>query len=163
MLILIMALCSPVSANEAMKKHLGSIGALPDVRKELGKTPARISSLYGTRILRGKKGFHKGIDIAVARGTHVKPLLEGIVLRAGWWGSYGNMVEVYHGMGVTTRYAHLSAVDVRPLTYVKKGQTIGRVGSTGRSTGNHLHFELRIRGKAVDPMLLNRTRQFASK
>lgn len=165
--VLILALCSPAMANEGIKTHLGAVGVLSDVRKDVctmvGKKPAWISSKFGMRVLRGKRGFHKGIDIAAVKGTPVKPLHEGVVLKAGWCGSFGYMVEIYHGLGVTTRYAHLSGVDVRPLNYVKKGQTIGRVGSTGRSTGNHLHFELRIRGEAVDPMILHKTRRFAAR
>jgi len=75
------------------------------------------------------------------------------VLRAGWnSGGYGNLVEVDHGRGITTRYGHMSAVLVSAGQHVTRGQQIGRMGSTGRSTGNHLHYEVRIDGRAVNPI-----------
>ena len=70
---------------------------------------------------------------------------------AGWQGGYGNMVEVDHGNGLSTRYGHLSEIDVKVGQTVRIGQTIGKLGSTGRSTGPHLHYETRINGEAVDP------------
>ncbi len=74
------------------------------------------------------------------------------MIEVGWNGGYGRMVEIDHGYGIATRYAHLSAFDVEPGDIVAKGQIIGRIGSTGRSTGPHLHYEVRIDGEAVDPM-----------
>lgn len=166
MALLILAITNGVHANEAMKKHLATltpkrIELKDQQREEIKSAKARISSLYGTRILRGKTGFHQGIDIAVAGGTSVKAFLSGIVVRAGWSGDYGYMVEVYHGKGITTRYAHMSQVNVSPGKYIKKGAGVGLVGSTGRSTGNHLHFEIRIWGKSLDPMAIGRSRESA--
>jgi murein DD-endopeptidase MepM/ murein hydrolase activator NlpD len=73
------------------------------------------------------------------------------VRTAGWSGGYGKTVDLDHGNGISSRYAHLSSIDVRADQLVKSGQVIGKVGSTGRSTGPHLHYETRVRGEAVDP------------
>ena len=75
----------------------------------------------------------------------------GIVIKAGWTGGYGNMIEVYHGNGLTTRYGHLSKVEVTVGDTISRGQLIGYVGSTGRSTGPHLHYELRLGEKSINP------------
>ena len=97
--------------------------------------------------------MHPGIDLAGAYGTPVYATADGTVLRAGWNnGGYGNLVEVDHGRGITTRYGHMSAILVRAGDHVTRGQQIGRIGSTGRSTGNHLHYEVRIDGRAVNPI-----------
>jgi murein DD-endopeptidase MepM/ murein hydrolase activator NlpD len=97
--------------------------------------------------------MHPGIDLAGSYGTPVYATADGTVLRAGWnSGGYGNLVEVDHGRGITTRYGHMSAILVSPGDHVTRGQQIGRMGSTGRSTGNHLHYEVRIDGRAVNPI-----------
>ncbi|MCS6873770.1 MAG: M23 family metallopeptidase [Pyrinomonadaceae bacterium] len=98
--------------------------------------------------------FHEGMDISGERGDDVLAAGAGTVIKAGWQGGYGNMIEIDHGNGITTRYGHLSKVLVQVGENVSKGQRIGLVGSTGRSTGPHLHYELRINGKAVDPRRL---------
>lgn len=98
--------------------------------------------------------FHEGIDIDGERGDPVFASGAGIVVKAGWQGGYGNMVEIEHYDGLTTRYGHLSKVLVQLGEKVSKGQQIGLVGSTGRSTGPHLHYELRLEGKAIDPRKL---------
>jgi len=97
--------------------------------------------------------MHPGIDLSGAYGTPIYATADGTVLRAGWnSGGYGNLVEVDHGRGITTRYGHMSAVLVSAGQHVTRGQQIGRMGSTGRSTGNHLHYEVRIDGRAVNPI-----------
>jgi murein DD-endopeptidase MepM/ murein hydrolase activator NlpD len=97
--------------------------------------------------------MHPGIDLAGAYGTPVYATADGTVLRAGWnSGGYGNMVELDHGRGISTRYGHMSAVLVQAGDHVTRGQQIGRMGSTGRSTGNHLHYEVRIDGRPVNPI-----------
>jgi murein DD-endopeptidase MepM/ murein hydrolase activator NlpD len=97
--------------------------------------------------------MHPGIDLAGTYGTPIYATAEGTVLRAGWnSGGYGNLVELDHGRGITTRYGHMSAILVRAGDHVTRGQQIGRMGSTGRSTGNHLHYEVRIDGRAVNPI-----------
>ena len=97
--------------------------------------------------------MHPGIDLAGSYGTPIYATADGTVLRAGWnSGGYGNLVEIDHGRGITTRYGHMSAILVTPGQHVTRGQQVGRMGSTGRSTGNHLHYEVRIDGRAVNPI-----------
>ena len=107
-----------------------------------------ISSPFGWRWGR----LHEGIDIAVSRGTPVRAAAPGRVVYARWGGGYGYLVEVDHGSGVTTRYAHNSRIVVREGQYVARGQVLALSGKTGHSTGPHLHFEIRYRGRAVDPL-----------
>lgn len=106
-----------------------------------------VSSRFGPRDGR----MHEGIDIAVPHGTPVKAVAAGRVTYADWAGSYGILVTIDHGGGIETRYAHNSRVLVKPGDYVQAGQVVARSGSTGRSTGPHVHFELRVDGQAVDP------------
>jgi murein DD-endopeptidase MepM/ murein hydrolase activator NlpD len=96
--------------------------------------------------------LHPGVDLHAAEGTIVRATAAGKVTRAGYAGGYGNMVEIDHGEGLSTRYGHLSAILVSDGEVVAAGTPIGRVGSTGRSTGPHLHYETRIDGVPVDPM-----------
>ena len=96
--------------------------------------------------------MHEGIDIAAALGTPVHAAAAGVVIHAGWLGGYGNLVVLDHGNGLATAYAHASAILVSPGQQVDQGATVSLVGSTGRSTGPHLHFEVRVNGVAVDPL-----------
>lgn len=114
---------------------------------------AAVSSLYGWRRDPFKRiaKFHGGIDLAASYGTDVPAAADGTVTRAGEQGSYGLTVVVRHPNGYETRYAHLSSLDVAEGSPVARGQRIGRVGSTGRSTGPHLHFEVTQAGRRVDP------------
>lgn len=100
----------------------------------------------------GRHRMHQGVDIPGALGTPVYATADGIVARAGWVGGYGNLVEVSHGNGLQTRYGHLSKLIAEPNQRVVRGQLIGLMGSTGRSTGSHLHYEVRIAGAAVNPI-----------
>lgn len=113
----------------------------------------RLSSGFGWRnvSVNGNR-YHGGVDLAAPFGTPVTAARSGTVVRAGWWGTYGNVVVVDHGDGSETRYAHLSAVGVRVGEALRQGDVLGRVGSTGASTGPHLHFEVRFDGRAVDPL-----------
>jgi len=95
--------------------------------------------------------MHTGLDIRADTGEPARATAAGTVTMAGWSGGYGKMVEVDHGNGFATRYGHLSAIDVEVGQSVRIGQIVGRVGSTGRSTGPHLHYETRVDGDAVDP------------
>jgi murein DD-endopeptidase MepM/ murein hydrolase activator NlpD len=112
-----------------------------------------VSSTYGVRPdpFLGRTALHAGVDYALPQGTPVTASAPGKVVRAGRAGGYGNMVEIDHGRGITTRYGHMARIDVRVGESVAKGAPIGAVGSTGRSTGPHLHYEIRRGGKAVDP------------
>ncbi len=95
--------------------------------------------------------FHQGLDIGANMGTPVKAAASGTIISAGWYGGYGNYILIDHGGGMSTGYGHLSRIDVSNGQQVQRGQLIGAVGSTGMSTGPHLHFEVRISGKPVDP------------
>ena len=95
--------------------------------------------------------FHPGMDIDGERGENVLAPAGGTIINAGWTGGYGNMVEIDHGRGLTTRYGHLSKIDVSVGDNVKRGQLFAYIGSTGRSTGPHLHYELRLNDKSINP------------
>ena len=112
-----------------------------------------LSSGFGVRTdpFLGRPAMHTGLDFRSSMGDPVRATANGTVETAGWSGGYGNMVEIDHGNGFATRYGHLSKIDVKVGQKIKIGQVIGRVGSTGRSTGPHLHYETRIDGEAVDP------------
>jgi murein DD-endopeptidase MepM/ murein hydrolase activator NlpD len=99
----------------------------------------------------GRPAMHTGLDFRAATGDPVRATANGKVVSSGWAGGYGRMVEIDHGNGLSTRYGHLSEINVKVGDQIKIGQVIGEVGSTGRSTGPHLHYETRIGGEAVDP------------
>ncbi|MBV8722831.1 MAG: peptidoglycan DD-metalloendopeptidase family protein [Candidatus Eremiobacteraeota bacterium] len=112
-----------------------------------------ITSPFGWRSnpFGGSPEFHQGLDIAAPTGTTVAAAAGGTVIMAQWYGGYGNYILIDHGGGYSTGYGHLSAIYVSSGQTVTRGQAIGAVGSTGQSTGPHLHFEVRINGKPVDP------------
>ena len=120
--------------------------------------PVRIAAFtsgYGTRAdpFNGSVARHMGIDLAGPMGTPIYATADGIVSAAGWNnGGYGNLVKLDHGRGIETRYGHLSQILITAGQRVARGQLIARMGSTGRSTGSHLHYEVRIEGKAVNPI-----------
>jgi murein DD-endopeptidase MepM/ murein hydrolase activator NlpD len=99
----------------------------------------------------GRPAMHTGLDFRAGTGDPVRATANGKVVSSGWAGGYGRMVEIDHGNGLSTRYGHLSEINVKVGDQIKIGQVIGAVGSTGRSTGPHLHYETRIDGEAVDP------------
>ena len=111
------------------------------------------SSSYGWRIdpFNGNKAFHEGLDFTANTGTPIRAAADGIVALAEVSGGYGNMVKIEHGAGLETRYGHASKLLVKAGERVVKGQIIAEVGSTGRSTGPHLHYEIRLNGEALDP------------
>jgi murein DD-endopeptidase MepM/ murein hydrolase activator NlpD len=113
----------------------------------------RPTSGYGLRTdpVHGTQMKHAGFDLAATSGTQVAAAARGTVVHAGPAGTYGNLVTLRHENGFETRYAHLSAVDVKVGDVVEAGQEVGKVGSTGHSTGPHLHFEVRHEGQAIDP------------
>jgi murein DD-endopeptidase MepM/ murein hydrolase activator NlpD len=119
------------------------------------KTNVEFTSGFGVRSDPFEHGaaMHPGIDLAGSYGTPIYATADGTVLRAGWnSGGYGNLVELDHGRGITTRYGHMSAILVSAGQHVTRGEQIGRMGSTGRSTGNHLHYEVRIDNRPVNPI-----------
>jgi murein DD-endopeptidase MepM/ murein hydrolase activator NlpD len=113
-----------------------------------------LSSKFGWRRdpITGIGRRHAGIDMPGRFGSAVMATAPGVVRIAGWSGGYGNLVEIEHSGGVRTRYGHLSRIGVAPRQHVEEGQVIGELGSTGHSTGPHLHYEIRIGGSAVDPL-----------
>jgi murein DD-endopeptidase MepM/ murein hydrolase activator NlpD len=112
-----------------------------------------MSSPFGVRTdpFNGRAAMHTGVDLRGDRGEPVHATANGKVTIAGREGGYGNMIEIDHGNGLSTRYGHLSAIEVKVGQQVRIGQEIGRIGSTGRSTGPHLHYETRIHGEPVNP------------
>ena len=115
---------------------------------------ATFTSGFGVRSdpFRGSAAMHAGIDLAGPMGTPVYATADGMVEKAEWAGGYGNMVEIDHGRGLETRFGHLSRILVHPGEKVTRGMLIALMGSTGRSTGSHLHYEVRIDGHAVNPI-----------
>lgn len=142
--------------ENAIEKQLRSIELssnsefIPTMWAHLGK----INNEFGFR--RNPFGgrayeFHAGMDIDGERGDKVIAPANGIITKSGYQGGYGNMIEIDHGNGLTTRYGHLSKIDVQVGDQTSRGQVIGYVGSTGRSTGPHLHYELRVNDKPINP------------
>jgi murein DD-endopeptidase MepM/ murein hydrolase activator NlpD len=116
-------------------------------------TDAWYSSNYGFRIdpFTGQGAFHEGVDFLAETGTPIVAAASGKVVYSGWHPQYGKMIEIDHGNGLVSRYAHASAISVGEGDLVVRGQRIAQVGSTGRSTGPHLHFEVRLNGVAQNP------------
>jgi murein DD-endopeptidase MepM/ murein hydrolase activator NlpD len=136
--------------------EIASIGrtADPDYLPTMWAHLGKINNEFGFR--RNPFGgrsyeFHPGMDIDGERGDEVIAPANGTVIKAGWTGGYGNMVEIDHGNGLTTRYGHLSRIEAEVGEKITRGQLIGLVGSTGRSTGPHLHFELRLNDRSINP------------
>jgi murein DD-endopeptidase MepM/ murein hydrolase activator NlpD len=139
---------------EAQRKAAG-IAGVPEGGSGMFSWPVTgtITSPFGWRSnpFGGGPEFHQGLDIAAPTGTTVTAAAGGTVIMAQWYGGYGNYILIDHGGGYSTGYGHLSAIYVSQGQSVSRGQAIGAVGSTGQSTGPHLHFEVRINGKPVDP------------
>jgi murein DD-endopeptidase MepM/ murein hydrolase activator NlpD len=148
-------------------QSLVSVSTTPDRagRFQIGmprvSIPARIpvegvhlTSRFGMRVhpVLGGRRQHKGIDLAAPAGTPIHATADGMVSKAEWFSSYGLYVSLEHGGEIQTRYGHMSRMNVYAGQRVQKGDVIGYVGTTGRSTGPHLHYEVRIAGEAVNPM-----------
>jgi murein DD-endopeptidase MepM/ murein hydrolase activator NlpD len=149
-------------ARLATSRAMSNVGVSIPSRMPL--EAARMSSGYGMRthpVLGGRRG-HKGVDLAAATGTPVYATADGVVSRASWFSSYGLYISIEHGGDIQTRFAHLSRLNVADGQRVKKGDLIGFVGSTGRSTGPHLHYEVRVQGKAVNPVPYMQAEQLVS-
>ncbi len=139
----------------------GAFAAIERYRRALPFLPIRkplagqldLTSGYGYRLdpFLGRPALHSGIDMRAETGTPARATASGVIVSAGPSGGYGNLVEIDHGNGLSTRYGHLSAILVQEGQRVQAGDAIGRVGSTGRSTGPHLHYEVRIDDEATDP------------
>jgi len=141
-----------VNINRAqLAKLTQTLAYVPYRKPVVGEV--EFTSGFGVRIdpFLGRPAMHPGLDFRAQVGDPVRATADGKVVTAGWTGGYGRMVEINHGNGLSTRYGHMSKINVAVGQYVKIGQVIGEVGSTGRSTGPHLHYETRINGEAVDP------------
>ncbi len=112
------------------------------------KSAFRYTSPFGRRWGRA----HEGIDMAGPVGTPIYSTGDGVVIFAGWQSGYGNLIKIQHELGTETRYGHLSKIRVKVGQKVSRGSKIGDMGNTGRSTGSHLHYEVRVNGRAVNPM-----------
>jgi murein DD-endopeptidase MepM/ murein hydrolase activator NlpD len=113
----------------------------------------RVTGSFGERIdpFNGEGAFHSGVDISTSYGTPVIAPADGVVDFADFWSGYGRMIEIEHAQGITTRYGHLASFAVRPGQSVRRGQVIGYVGLSGRSTGPHLHYEVWLHDNPVNP------------
>jgi murein DD-endopeptidase MepM/ murein hydrolase activator NlpD len=141
-----------INISRAQVERLNRTLALVPYRKPvIGEV--EFTSGFGVRSdpFLGRPAMHTGLDFRAATGDPVRATANGKVASSGWAGGYGRMVEIDHGNGLSTRYGHLSEINVKVGDVIKIGQVIGAVGSTGRSTGPHLHYETRIDGEAVDP------------
>ncbi|WP_255471605.1 DUF5930 domain-containing protein [Poseidonocella sp. HB161398] len=114
----------------------------------------RETSPFGYRRdpIRGGGRMHEGVDFAAAYGTPIHATADGVVTHAGWMNGYGRLVTIQHEFGIETRYGHMSKVNVKVGQKISKGDVVGAMGSSGRSTGTHLHYEVRVGGKATNPM-----------
>jgi murein DD-endopeptidase MepM/ murein hydrolase activator NlpD len=143
---------SRINASRAQVDRLNRTLALVPYRKPVIGV-VEFTSGFGVRNdpFLGRPAMHTGLDFRAASGDPVRATANGKVVTAGWMGGYGRMVEIDHGNGLSTRYGHMSEINVKVGDRIKIGQVIGAVGSTGRSTGPHLHYETRIDGDPVDP------------
>ncbi len=137
------------TTREQLEHELRILAAAPHVWPLDGE--AQITSEFGYRILQGVREFHEGVDLNAWYGTPVKATKDGVVTFAGWRGGLGWTVEIKHEEGFVTIYGHNSRLLVKKGAEVKAGDVIARSGSTGRSTGPHVHYEIRLNGKPVDP------------
>lgn len=147
--------------TQAARPPSPAVASVPAITQATNLDPSRpvtwpvsggITDRFGWRILDGVRNFHTGIDIAAGMGTHIQVPVAGKVTWVGWINGYGGAVEVKHANGYSTLYAHLSYYTTEVGREVRAGDVIGYVGSTGHSTGPHLHFEIRRYGVPVDPL-----------
>ncbi len=138
---------------ELLKKEIEDYQAELNATPSIWPTRGRVTSGFGPRRspVRGGTTFHNGIDIAASSGTPIYSSADGTVVKAQYNGGYGNTIEIDHGHGYRTMYAHLSGFSVSVGETVEKGQRIGSMGSTGSSTGPHLHYEVHVNGEPVNP------------
>lgn len=133
-----------------LEEHQANVSSIPAI------TPAKglFTSSYGWRKdpFHGTRAFHQGIDIVAPRGQEIFATGDGLVVQAGTIRGLGKAVYISHGQGIVTRYGHMSKIAVEAGQRVQRGEVIGHVGSTGRSTGNHVHYEVHVDGKATNPL-----------
>lgn len=135
------------------KNKEAMLECIPAIQPVLNKDLTRMASGYGWRIdpVYHTRRFHEGMDFTAPTGTDIYATGNGTVVSAGWKQGYGNCIEINHGFGYLTLYGHMSAIKSRVGQKVKRGDVIGLVGSTGKSTGPHLHYEVHLRGQVMNP------------
>jgi murein DD-endopeptidase MepM/ murein hydrolase activator NlpD len=138
-------------AQDSLTAHVQQMEATPSIMPTVGFLTSRFSSIRYHPILHENRP-HEGIDITAAYGTPIVAPAAGRVVKVGWENGYGLMVELDHGYGLETKYAHMSRTAVHVGQLVKRGDRLGYVGSTGLSTGPHLHYEVIVNGRPVDPL-----------
>jgi murein DD-endopeptidase MepM/ murein hydrolase activator NlpD len=148
---------------EGLENRLRSVQTDVDKRNALAAAtpsiwPAQgwLTSTMGPRVdpLTGDTDYHNGLDIAGDKGQPVYATATGLVTQAEYSGAYGNLIVIDHGFGIETRYGHLAAFSVHNGDHVKRGEMIGRLGATGRTTGAHLHYEVMANGRLLNPLQL---------
>ena len=147
---------------DLMGQVTGNLAEIEKLRYEGSRMPVwlplhkvqRITSPFGVRRdpLLHVAALHTGIDFKARYGAQVLATASGKVVIAGWDGGYGRLVEIDHGYGVSTRFAHLKAIKVKVGQHVRRGEVVGLLGNTGRSTGFHLHYETRVNGRPINPV-----------
>ncbi|RUM99581.1 M23 family metallopeptidase [Pseudaminobacter arsenicus] len=157
----LIAVDNPTAFDTKVRELDEALDMLDKMKKETSRLPLAnpapgrsISSTFGVRKdpLLGTPALHSGMDFRLPAGSAARATAAGTVVKAGWNGGYGRMVEIDHGGGFATRYAHLSKIEVKEGQKIGKGEVVGRAGSSGRSTGPHLHYEVRHNGTAVNPV-----------
>jgi murein DD-endopeptidase MepM/ murein hydrolase activator NlpD len=136
--------------EESLTEQAETWSATPSVAPVAGL----MTDGYGRRRdpFTGRRAFHKGLDISARRGTPVRAPADGVVVFTGRSGGLGKVVRIAHGFGFTTVFGHLDAIDVEPGYEIRRGEVLGALGNSGRSTGPHLHYEVHVDGKAVNPL-----------
>jgi murein DD-endopeptidase MepM/ murein hydrolase activator NlpD len=153
---------APVANNSFTAAPVRITTARVSIPSRMPVEGVRLTSDFGMRyhpVLGGRRG-HKGVDLAGPVGTPIHATADGVISKAEWFSSYGLYVSLEHGGEIQTRYGHMSRLNVYAGQRVRKGDVIGYVGSTGRSTGPHLHYEVRIAGVAVNPIPYMQADQF---
>lgn len=139
---------------ELCKENDDKLKCIPAIQPVSNKDLKKTASGYGLRIdpIYNTTKFHEGMDFSANIGTPVYATGDGVVTKAGWQSGYGKIIKIDHGYGYETWYAHLNDMDVRVGQKVVRGQVIGEVGNTGKSTGPHLHYEVHVKGRVVNPV-----------
>ena len=144
------------SRLQSVRTNVEKRNALANATPSIWPATGWLTSRMGPRTdpVTGGADFHAGLDIAGDKGQPVYATAAGVVTQAGYSGGYGNLIVVDHGFGLETRYGHLSGFNVQKGAHVKRGEMIGRLGATGRTTGNHLHYEVMANGRLLNPLQL---------
>ncbi len=138
-------------ASDSLANHRDRLAAMPSIMPTAGWLTSAFSSMRDHPILHISRP-HEGIDVSAPMGSPIQSPAAGTIIKAGWEAGYGNVIVIDHGYGLTTKFAHCSKIDGRSGQSVKRGQVIAYVGNTGLATGPHLHYEVRMNGKPVDPL-----------